>query len=76
MLDIINDVLDISKAEAVEFSVRMSDVDLGEVFAEVERLAAGLAFGASIALRFETTANSGPIMADTILAQLAHPAEA
>jgi len=62
LLDVINDVLDISKAETVEFSVHMSDVDLGEVFAEVETLAAGLALDASIALLFETTANSGPIM--------------
>ena len=59
LLDVINDVLDISKAEAVELSVRMSDVDLGEVFAEVETLAAGLASDASVALRFEMAANSG-----------------
>jgi two-component system, cell cycle sensor histidine kinase PleC len=62
LLDVINDVLDISKAEAVEFSVRMSDVDLGEIFSEVETLAAGLASDASIALSFEITANSGPVM--------------
>jgi two-component system cell cycle sensor histidine kinase PleC len=62
LLDVINDVLDISKAEAVEFSVRVSDVDLGEVFAEVETLAAGLALDASVALRFEMAANSGPVM--------------
>jgi len=62
LLDVINDVLDISKAEAAELSVRTSDVDLGDVFAEIETLAAGLALDASIALRFEIVANSSPVM--------------
>ena len=53
LLAVINDVLDISKAEIVGLSVRLSDVDLGEVFAEVETLTAALALNASIALHFE-----------------------
>jgi two-component system cell cycle sensor histidine kinase PleC len=62
LLEVINDVLDISKTELAEFSVHSSDVDLGEVFAEVETLTAGLALDASIALRFEVDANIGPIV--------------
>ena len=52
LLDVINDVLDISKAEAVEISVHLSDVDLGKLFADVEVLASGLAAHASIGLEF------------------------
>jgi len=62
LLDVINDVLDISKAEAAELSVRMSDVDLAGIFAEVEMLAAGLASDAAIALHFEMAASGGHII--------------
>ena len=61
LLDVINDVLDISKAEAADLSVHISEVNLGDVFSEVEMLAAGLALDASIALRFEMVTNSAPV---------------
>jgi len=62
LLDVINDVLDISKAEAAELSVRMSDVNLRDIFAEVEMLARGLAADASITLRFGIAANNVQVM--------------
>ena len=52
LLNIINDVLDISKAEAAEFRVHISDTSLSGIFAEVEMLAAGLASQADVQLRF------------------------
>jgi signal transduction histidine kinase len=62
LLDVINDVLDISKAEVTKLSVHPSDdVDLAEVFAEVEAPAAGLASGASVKLRFEMESSIGRI---------------
>jgi two-component system cell cycle sensor histidine kinase PleC len=62
LLNVINDVLDISKAEAAKLTVHMADVDLGGIFAEVEMLAAGFAADAAIALHFEMPGNSGRIM--------------
>jgi signal transduction histidine kinase len=66
LLNIINDVLDISKAEAAEFRVHLSDTSLSGIFAEVEMLAAGLAAQAVVGLRFELPAAPVLVRADRI----------
>jgi two-component system cell cycle sensor histidine kinase PleC len=66
LLNIINDVLDISKAEAAEFRVHLSDTSLSAIFAEVEMLAAGLATQAGVGLRFELPAAPVLVRADRV----------
>ena len=66
LLNIINDVLDISKAEAAEFRVNLSDTDLGAIFADVEMMAAGLAEKALVSLSFGAPAATLLVRADRI----------
>ena len=66
LLNIINDVLDISKAETAEFRVNLADVNLGAIFADVEIMAAGLAEQAMVSLNFDPPAATMLVRADRI----------
>jgi signal transduction histidine kinase len=66
LLAIINDVLDISKAEAAEFRVHLSDTNLAAIFTEVEMLATGLAMKADIKMEFELEGEPLIVRADRI----------
>jgi two-component system cell cycle sensor histidine kinase PleC len=66
LLAIINDVLDISKAEAAEFHVHLADTNLAAIFTEVEMLAMGLAMKADIKMQFELEGEPLIVRADRI----------
>ncbi|MEP6605022.1 MAG: HAMP domain-containing sensor histidine kinase [Nitrosospira sp.] len=61
LLHVINDVLDISKADVTALPLYISDVDLGEVLTEVQVLTAGLAESAMVALRVQQVRNHDPM---------------
>jgi two-component system cell cycle sensor histidine kinase PleC len=66
LLAIINDVLDISKAEAAEFRVHLTDTNLAAIFDEVEMLAMGLAMKAGIKMQFELEGEPLIVHADRV----------
>jgi signal transduction histidine kinase len=64
LLTIINDVLDIAKAENERIAVTLGDVDAGAVIEQAERLVAGQAASAGISLAVDGERGALPLRSD------------
>jgi two-component system cell cycle sensor histidine kinase PleC len=62
LLDVINDVLDISKAEAASLHVHISNITLRTIMSEVETLTSGFAQESAITSRFEPESASDALI--------------